>query len=170
MDAQGSHAETHSNEENVRASEGDPQQYRLHFDPQGAAARGHARLRERRLRRALRLAPEDTRAFYAPYDASSTYLAVADSTGLVVAMARYIYPSPPGLSTLDELARGALGRRRPTRLPARPGWTSARTWDLSAASASARAPGGYGVLHAAALYHGLIKASAANDVRGLRGH
>ena len=40
-----------------------------------------------------------------------------------------------------------------------------RTWDVGSVCVRRDAKR-YGVLHAAALYHGLLKASAANDVRG----
>lgn len=140
-----------------------PADLTLHFDPQGALLEATHDCEADVFAERYDWPQEDTRAFYAPYDASSTYVCVADPDGQVVAMARYIYPSAAGLCTVNELSEewGVDG----TQMLAETGLDLSRTWDVGSVCVRRDAKR-YGVLHAAALYHGLLKASAANDVRG----
>jgi hypothetical protein len=135
----------------------------LHFDPQGPLLQSTLECEAEVFAERYAWPREETRDFYAPYDASSTYVAVADSAGLVVAMARYIYPSPAGLCTVNEL--GVEWDVDGRALLAETGLDLSRTWDVGSVAVR-RDARRYGVMHAAALYHGLLKASAANDVRG----
>jgi N-acyl-L-homoserine lactone synthetase len=140
-----------------------PADLTLHFDPHGELLQSTHECEADVFAERYDWPQEETRAFYAPYDASSTYVAVADPTGVVVAMARYIYPSPAGLCTVNELAVewGVDGNQ----MLAETGLDLSRTWDVGSVCVR-RDARRYGVMHAAALYHGLLKASAANDVRG----
>jgi N-acyl-L-homoserine lactone synthetase len=135
----------------------------LHFDPHGALLEATHACEADVFAERYDWPQSDTRDFYAPYDASSTYIAVADPSGLVVAMARYIYPSAAGLCTVNELSLewGVDGNQ----MLAETGLDLSRTWDVGSVCVRKDAKR-YGALHAAALYHGLLKASAANDVRG----
>jgi len=136
----------------------------LHFDPQGALLRSTLDCEEEVFAERYDWPREDTRAYYAPYDASSTYIAVAEDDGRVVAMARYILPSNVGLATINELAL-EWGIDDGEGLVASTGLDLRRTWDVASVAVRKDARR-YGVVPAAALYHGLIKASAVNDVRG----
>jgi N-acyl-L-homoserine lactone synthetase len=136
----------------------------LHFDPRGALLQSTLDCEEEVFAERYSWPREDTRAYYAPYDASSTYVAVADPDGRVVAMARYIYPSNVGLATVNEMAL-EWHLDDGEELLARTGLDLSRTWDVGSVAVRKDARR-YGVMHAAALYHGLLKASAANDVRG----
>jgi hypothetical protein len=135
----------------------------LHFDPQGDLLQSTLDCEQEVFAERYDSPREATAEFYAPYDASSTFVSVADSSGLVVAMARYIYPSSAGLVTANEITL-EWAVDGPARM-AETGLDLSRTWDVGsvAVRSSARR---YGVLHAAALYHGLLRASSANDVRG----
>lgn len=144
-------------------AEAPPADLTLHFDPQGALLQSTLDCEADVFAERYDWPQQDTREFYAPYDASSTYIAVADSDERVVAMARYIFPSAAGLCTVNELSVewDVDGRQ----MLEETGLDLSRTWDVGSVCVRKDAKR-YGVLHAAALYHGLLKASAANDVRG----
>jgi hypothetical protein len=140
-----------------------PPDLTLHFDPQGELLQSTLDCEREVFAERYDFDRDETAAFYAPYDASSTFVSVADSDGLVLAMARYIYPSEAGLATVNELGVewdvDGVAQLEET------GLDLDHTWDVGSVAVR-RDARKYGVLHAAALYHGLLRASAANDVRG----
>jgi hypothetical protein len=135
----------------------------LHFDPHGELLQSTLDCEQEVFAERYDWPRAETRDFYAPYDESSTFVSVADPDGLVVAMARYIYPSAVGLCTVNELS--VEWDVDGLELLGQTGLDLTRTWDVGSVCVRRDAKR-YGVMHAAALYHGLLKASAANDVRG----
>jgi hypothetical protein len=136
----------------------------LHFDPQGALLEATLDCERSVFADRYGFPAEEMDGFYAPFAESSTFLALADRSGYVVAMARYVFPNPNGLVTTREIGKAPWLLDGPAALVAT-GLDLEHTWDvatLAVRSGSRR----FGVLHAAAMYHGLIRASAANDIRG----
>ncbi len=136
----------------------------LHFDPQGPLLEATLDCERQVFAERYDFSPMEMREFYAPYEDASTFLALAETDGEVVAMARYVYPNPNGLVTTRELGEEPWSLDGPG-LVARTGLDLAHTWDI--ATLAVRSGGRrLGVMHAAAMYHGLIRASRANDIRG----
>jgi hypothetical protein len=135
----------------------------LHFDPQGPLLEATLDCERSVFADRYGFPAEAMDGFYAPFADASTFLALADRSGYVVAMARYVFPNPNGLVTTRELAKPPWRLDGPACLAAT-GLDQEHTWDvatLAVRSGSRR----FGVMHAAAMYHGLIRASAANDIR-----
>jgi hypothetical protein len=136
----------------------------LHFDPQGPLLEATLDCERSVFADRYGFPAEEMDGFYAPFADASTFLALADRSGYVVAMARYVFPNANGLVTTREIGKPPWGLDGPACLEAT-GLDLERTWDvatLAVRSGSRR----FGVMHAAAMYHGLIRASAANDIRG----
>jgi len=98
---------------------------------------------------------------YGPYDGSTGFMTVLEADGRAVATARFIAPGPAGLKTLNDIGRPPweVDGERSARSA---GVDIDRTWDI--ATIAVRRGEGRGGLCAAALYHGIITASYANDV------
>lgn len=136
----------------------------LHFDPQGPLLEATLDCERQVFAERYNFSREDMREFYAPYEPASTFLALADESGLVVAMARYVFPNPNGLVTTRELGEEPWLLDGPALVEGT-GLDLTHTWDV--ATLAVRSGGRrLGVMHAAAMYHGLIRVSAANDIRG----
>ncbi len=101
---------------------------------------------------------------YLPYDGASTFLALADSKGEVLAAARLIPPGASGLKTLDDVSQPPWGVDGPRAARAAK-LDLDSTWDVATIGVrgGVRGPG---VHHALALYHGLVLAGRANQVSG----
>ena len=100
---------------------------------------------------------------YGPYEQASVFIALADDSGDVLGACRLIRPTEQGLKTLDDAARPpwSLDVARSVRA-ARLDVT--RTWDVATLGCR-RGLKGPGRLASAALFHGLVMAVRANEVR-----
>lgn len=88
--------------------------HRLHFDPQGAVLASARECEAEVFLRWYGNTREQLAQEYSRYDAHSTFLALADPDGQVLAAARLISPGPAGLKTLDDISSapwGVDGRR-----------------------------------------------------------
>lgn len=101
---------------------------------------------------------------YAPYAATSTFLALAEPDGRVVGEVRFIRPGPAGLKTLHDitLPPWSVDADRAARA-ARMDLSS--TWEVATMGVRPGLGGG-GVHHALALYHGLVLTCRANGITG----
>ncbi len=138
--------------------------HRLHFDPQGAVLASARECEAEVFLRWYGNTREQLAQEYSRYDAHSSFLALADPDGHVLAAARLISPGPAGLKTLDDVSSppwGVDGRR--VAHAARMDLNS--TWDVATIGVRRGAPGG-GVASALALYHGLVLVGRANHVSG----
>ena len=99
---------------------------------------------------------------YGPYAANSVFLAVSEPGGDVVACCRFILPGPAGLKSLRDMSRApwAVDGARAARAA---GLDLTSTWDV--ATVAVRKGVARGGLLSAALYHGLYRATTANDAR-----
>lgn len=101
---------------------------------------------------------------YAPYESTTTFLALADAAGRVLGSVRLIRPGPAGLKTLSDIGRPPwnVDGGRAARAA---GMDLASTWEVATMGVRRRLGGG-GVRHALALYHGLMLTARANQVTG----
>lgn len=99
---------------------------------------------------------------YGDYEDASHFLALADDAGEAVGVCRVITPSPAGLKTVNDVARPPWQVDGPRALRAS-GADPARTWDV--ATIAVRPDSRVTPLASAALYHGLVLLTRANDVR-----
>lgn len=135
--------------------------YRMRFDPTGEHDVA-ARQCERDVFYAEHQnGPAEWAIEYEPYQATSTFLAISDDTGLAVAVARLIRPGTAGLKTLVDvtLPPWEIDGERSARAA---GVDLGATWDV-ATIAVRRGAGRSGYL-TLALLHGLVLASRANRV------
>jgi len=101
---------------------------------------------------------------YGRYAGYTGFMTLLDGDGLALATTRFIAPGPAGLKTLNDT------RRHPwnvdgLRSARAAGIDPSRTWDI--ATIAVRRTSGRGSLAAAALYHGIAAATAANDVESI---
>lgn len=142
----------------------DAEHYTVHFDPDGALLEATLACEEDVFAERYGDDPAALHEAHQRYAASSTFLAVADPSGRVAAMARLVFPSAVGLETLVDIAdepwrADAAASFRQT------GLDPARTWDLSSVGVR-HAPRGQTALLGAAIYHGVIQALRANGAEG----
>jgi len=99
---------------------------------------------------------------YGPFDSSSAFLALVNERSEVMGTCRVIIPGAPGLKTMRDLSAPPWGLD-PVRSAGAVGMDLSTTWDVATLGVR---PGlvGNGRMAAAALYHGLIQATRANDV------
>lgn len=136
--------------------------FEMHFDPPPHIADGARDCEQAVFLQAYGNTAEQWHEEYGPYEATSVFLAVTEPGGDVVAACRFVLPSPVGLKSLID------ARRPPWSIDGERAARSAqldltRTWDVATIAVrkgAARA----GVL-SAALYHGLFRATRANDAR-----
>jgi hypothetical protein len=138
--------------------------YSLHFDPQGDLLAATLDCESAVFRERYKLDPAGLAEYHAPYESSSTYVALADDAGEVFGMTRLIYPSPAGLVTLVNIAQEPWGVDSAATMAAT-GLDPRRTWDISTLGVRKTSAGNASVF-AAALYHGLIQTAWANQVDG----
>jgi hypothetical protein len=109
--------------------------------------------------------PELLEAEYGPYADQTVFLVVLDSGGEAVASSRLIRPGPLGLKTLNDVTA------HPWRVDAKDAVLQARIalascWDVATLGVR-RGLRAQGIYASAALYHGLIRATRANEVRSI---
>jgi hypothetical protein len=104
-------------------------------------------------------------AEYGPYRRSSVFLALIDAQDRVVGTCRLILPGPAGLKTLTDLTKEPWGLDGVGSAMAA-GLDLDKTWDIATLGVR-DGLSGYGRMAAAALYHGLILATRANQVSSL---
>ena len=102
---------------------------------------------------------------YGPYDAASAFLALVTDTDAVVGSCRVIVPGPAGLKTVADVSAPPWGvdglcAAQAARLDL------ATTWDVATLGVRDGLDG-QGRMASAALYHGLIQATRANQVSAL---
>ena len=102
---------------------------------------------------------------YGPYGGSSVFLALVDDAGEVVGSCRMILPGPAGLKTLSDLSGDPWGVDG-SRSAGAARLDLATTWDVATLGVR-DGLGEDGRMAAAALYHGLIQATRANEVSAL---
>jgi hypothetical protein len=100
---------------------------------------------------------------YGPYEPASVFIALADDSGDVLGACRLIRPTSLGLKTLDDAARppwslDVARAARAARLDL------SQTWDVATLGCR-RGLKGAGRLASAALFHGLVQAVRANEIR-----
>jgi hypothetical protein len=134
---------------------------RLVFDPVGEELAAAKRCEAEVFLESYGNTAEEFELEYGPYEASTGFLAVLGEDGEAVAAARFIADGPAGLKTLNDVGRPPweVDGLRSARSA---GVDPARTWDL--ATVAVRRGSGNGGLCASALYHGIFRASHANDI------
>lgn len=100
---------------------------------------------------------------YGPYEQASVFIALADAGGDVLGACRLIRPTALGLKTMDDAARppwslDVARAARAARLDL------SQTWDVATLGCR-RGLKGPGKLASAALFHGLVLAVRANQIR-----
>jgi hypothetical protein len=100
---------------------------------------------------------------YGPYEDASVFIALADDRGEVLGACRLIRPTEVGLKSLDDAARppwslDVTRAARAARLDV------SRTWDVATLGCR-RGLKGAGRLASAALFHALVQAVRANEIR-----
>ncbi|HEY5184074.1 MAG TPA: hypothetical protein VIM19_04015 [Actinomycetes bacterium] len=100
---------------------------------------------------------------YGPYADHSTFLALADDDGQVIAACRLITPGPLGLKTLADIGADPWNVDG-ERAAAAAGLQPATTWDIATVGVRTGL-GAEGMLASVALYHGLVKVQRVNRVR-----
>jgi hypothetical protein len=138
--------------------------FSLHFDPQGDLLDATLDCESAVFRERYKLDPSSLTEYHAPYEQSSTFVALADDAGEVFGMTRLIYPSPAGLVTLVNIGRDPWRTDAAASVGAT-GLDLAKTWDISTLGVRKSSTGQTAVF-AAALYHGLIRTAWANQVDG----
>jgi hypothetical protein len=98
---------------------------------------------------------------YGPYEQSSRFIAVLDSSGFALAACRIIVPGSDGLKTLHDLSRPPW-RVDGARSARAAGIDPAKTWDL--ATLAVRKKQSSAGRCAAALYHGIVAGCRANRI------
>jgi hypothetical protein len=143
-----------------------PADLTLHVDPQGDLLAATIACEEAVFFERYGVEPEALANYHAPYERSSTFLTLADdATGTIVAMARMVYPSPAGLITLVDIGEEPWLVDSVSSMEAT-GLAPDKVWDI-ATLAVRGAVTRRSYLYAAALYHGMLKVCAVNDVRGV---
>ena len=99
---------------------------------------------------------------YGPFDASSVFLALVDHRSYVIGTCRVIVPGAAGLKTLRDLSAPPWDLD-PVRSAEVANVNLSTTWDVATLGVRSGLVGN-GKMAAAALYHGLIQATRANDV------
>jgi hypothetical protein len=143
-----------------------PADLTLYVDPKGPMREATIACEEGVFFDRYGLAPAELATYHAPFDRSSTFLTLAnDATGEVVAMARMVYPSAAGLTTMADIGKEPWNVDATASLAAT-GLPPDKVWDI--ATLAVRGPvTRRSYLYAAALYHGMLKVCAVNDVRGV---
>jgi hypothetical protein len=137
----------------------------LSFNPQGALRASARECEQDVFLRAFGNTPEQLDEEYGPYEDQSTWLTVSDMSGYVLGACRIITPGPAGLKTLNDVARepwGIDGERSATLA----GADLDRTWDIGTLGVRTEHRGSR-VRISLALYHGILRAGRANDIRTL---
>ncbi len=98
---------------------------------------------------------------YSPYAEATGFMTVLEEGGQALATTRFIAPGPAGLKTLNDVARDPWNVDG-VRSARAAGIDPERTWDV--ATIAVRRDASRGGLCAAALYHGIVAAAAANDI------
>jgi len=135
----------------------------LHFDPQGDLLAAARTCEAEVFLGAYGNTRQQLEDEYGPYEDASVFIAVAHAGGDVLGTCRLIRPTDAGLKTMHDVARepwsvDAARAARAARLDL------TRTWDV-ATLGRRRGLKGPGKLAGAALFHGLVQAIRANDIR-----
>lgn len=138
--------------------------YRLHFDADGEIRDAALDCEADVFLKAYGNTAEQLADEYGPYDEASSFIAVSDDQGEVVAAARLINPSPLGLKTIDDLGRDPwnIDGRRSARAA---GLNIDNMWDVATFGVRKGAAGG--MLLSAALYHAVIQGGNVNEMDGI---
>ncbi len=136
--------------------------YRLVFQPEGHLLDAARACESEVFLHAYGNTSEDFVREYGPYEGASHFIALASADDEVVGVCRLVFPGPAGLKTVNDVSRPPwnVDGVRATRAV---GADLTSTWDVATLGVlpSRRMP----FLGAAALYHGLVMATRANDVR-----
>lgn len=133
---------------------------RFVFDPRGEELEAALRCEADVFMHAYGNTPDEFDHEYGPYKDSTGFMAVMED-GEAVAAARFIGPGPAGLKTLNDVSRPPW-EVDGVRSARSAGVDPLRTWDI--ATIAVRRGAGRGGLCASAIYHGLIRGAAANDI------
>lgn len=138
-----------------------PEPLRLVFDPTGDELAAARDCESQVFLETFGNTAEDFDREYGPYDGATGFVAVLDDTGRAVAATRFIGPGPAGLKTLNDVSRPPweVDGLRSARAA---GIDPDNTWEI--ATIAVRSGEGRGGLCAAALFHGLVAATHANEV------
>lgn len=134
---------------------------RLVFDPTGEELAAALRCEADVFLQAYGNTPEEFDVEYGPYAASTGFITVLEDNGEAAATARFIVPGAAGLKTLNDVSRPPW-EVDGVRSARSAGVDIRRTWDI--ATIAVRRGAGRGGLCASALYHGLIRGAASNDI------
>jgi hypothetical protein len=108
---------------------------------------------------------EQLDAEYSQYDDQSVFLTVSDSDDNVLGACRIITPGPAGFKSLNDV-KGAPWHIDGERSARAAGADLSATWDVATLGVRDSARGSK-VQVAMALYHGILRAGKANDIRTL---
>jgi hypothetical protein len=135
----------------------------LHFDPVGDVLAAARECEAEIFLQAYGNTRDEIADEYGPYEQASAFIALTDDRGDVVAETRLIAPSAAGLKTLDDTSR------TPWRID---GYRAARAvgidlslaWDVATIGVHPSLRGS-GLQAAIAMYHGIVAATRANNLR-----
>jgi hypothetical protein len=139
--------------------------YRLVFDPTGAELRAARDCEAEVFLDHYGNTAEQLSDEYSPYDPTSVFVALLDTSGDALAACRLITPSLVGLKSINDVARppwqvdGARAARAA-------GMNLAETWDVATIAVRKHARS-VRPLAAASLYHGLWAAARANHAKSI---
>lgn len=136
--------------------------FSLHFDVEGDVLAAAQACEATVFRETYGNSAQQWRAEYGPYDAASVFLTILEPAGDAVASCRLIVANPVGLKSLVDTQR-APWFIDANRCAVATGMSPDKTWDI-ATLAVRRGAAGAGVL-AAAMYHGIVAATRANQLR-----
>ncbi len=136
----------------------------LHFDPDGPLLDATIACEQQVFKERYDVVAADLAEYYRPYTDASSFLAIADESGEVLGMSRIVFPGPASLVTLVDIAGGPW-QVDPVESLDRTGLDADHVIDI--ATVAVRGAGRpSGVSQAAALYHGLIQVTRANEIQG----
>jgi hypothetical protein len=137
----------------------------MHVDPTGDLLAATVAFEQRVWAERYHVEPDALAGYHAPWDRASVFLVLADDAGAVRAMIRFVYPSPAGLPTLVDIGEEPWNVD-PVEAMSRTGMSSDKVWDIATIAVGGKVTR-QSYLLVAALYHGILKICAVNDIRGI---